>query len=54
MAYRSNVFGWIVLIALGIVVYRAGVKRGFLVEAERRWASENDAFLDRLRTRRDT
>jgi hypothetical protein len=47
------VFGWIALIALGIIVYRAGVTRGFLADAERRWAAENEAFLDRLRTSRD-
>jgi hypothetical protein len=47
------VFGWIALIALGIIVYRAGVKRGFLAGAERRWAADDQAFLDRLRTSRD-
>ena len=47
-------FGWIALIALGIIVYHAGVKRGFVVDAERRWAAADRAFLDRLRTRSDT
>lgn len=42
-------FGWLALVAVGVIVYRMGVKRGLLVELERRWAADDAAFLDRLR-----
>ena len=42
-------FGWIVVVAVAILVHRMGVKRGVIAELERRWKADDAAFLDRLR-----
>lgn len=42
---------WVVILAVVILAYRAGTKRGVLSFLEARWAEEDRAFLSSIRTR---